>query len=429
MDEIQQLSLLLKQVQDTYKCNNLPERYCVDLIKMAIDRNLLDVIHTLNGSEYITPDRVKKEINDYIVDNGGRISLTELQKNINIDYSYISKYTKELVAKNNKWVVINNDILTNVYLDRIVQETQDFLDNNGIISYNEISKKFSIPMDFMLETFSNRMDQLFSGIKTDFSNGSFVSNYYNLRQRAKIHGHFLGSTAPVKLAISAKTLGVSEKFISSILNDLLGGEELIGTIYRAVYFPNNIFYHLKNKLLLDFEESGYILHVKIPKSVFNESLPFIKDILKNCSIPVHHLSKITISDSFIANIAADIEETRINEKIFSIDKLLNDDFEHGDKVYLIELALKRIKVNTDLENPELLFLKKSSVLFSASLIPLFADKMIQIAENNTKTLLMENPDFKQKFLKFKQDLKNDGISMNSNHKRAKHTQNSDSIRL
>ncbi|KAF1745184.1 hypothetical protein MXB_1160 [Myxobolus squamalis] len=40
---------------------------------------------------------------------------------------------------------------------------------------------------------------------------------------------------------------------------------------------------------------------------------------------------------------------------------------------------------------------------------------------------MENSDFKQKFLKFKQDLKNEEISMNSNHKRAKHTQNYDKV--
>ncbi|KII65883.1 E3 UFM1-protein ligase 1 [Thelohanellus kitauei] len=159
MDQIQRLALRLKEAQQKKTSNYLPERYCVDLINLSSQRGFLKVIHTADGKEYVTPVKLRREICDKISENGGRINillLTQvsvyLNKLLNVDRSHVLKYTKEIcAASEGKIYVLNDDeIINNVYLDRIAQETQDVLETKGIMHYNELTTRFGLPLDFLL---------------------------------------------------------------------------------------------------------------------------------------------------------------------------------------------------------------------------------------------------------------------------------------
>ena len=55
----------------------LSERNVVELVSKLQERGLLgqDLLHTINGREYLTPERLREEIVDAIADAGGRIAL------------------------------------------------------------------------------------------------------------------------------------------------------------------------------------------------------------------------------------------------------------------------------------------------------------------------------------------------------------------
>ena len=54
------------------------ERNCVELVMKLKDLGLIDLYHTTNGKEYLTPEKLKKEVLQALVANGGRSTIAEL---------------------------------------------------------------------------------------------------------------------------------------------------------------------------------------------------------------------------------------------------------------------------------------------------------------------------------------------------------------
>lgn len=53
----------------------LSERNCIEIINKLVELNLLEVIYTTDGKEYITPQYLIKEIKDELYVSGGRFVL------------------------------------------------------------------------------------------------------------------------------------------------------------------------------------------------------------------------------------------------------------------------------------------------------------------------------------------------------------------
>lgn len=51
--------------------HRLSERNCIEIISKLIQEKKLDVVHTLDGKEYITPTQISKEIRDELYIHGG----------------------------------------------------------------------------------------------------------------------------------------------------------------------------------------------------------------------------------------------------------------------------------------------------------------------------------------------------------------------
>ncbi|KAG8553426.1 hypothetical protein GDO81_003403, partial [Engystomops pustulosus] len=67
----------------------LSERNCIEIVSKLIAEKQLDVVHTLDGKEYITPSQISKEIGDELQVRGGRVNIVELQQ-VSIRTLYIS---------------------------------------------------------------------------------------------------------------------------------------------------------------------------------------------------------------------------------------------------------------------------------------------------------------------------------------------------
>lgn len=59
-------------------CNNfcqlvrLSERNCIEIIAKLVADKKLDVVHTLDGKEYVTPAQISREIRDELYVHGGQ---------------------------------------------------------------------------------------------------------------------------------------------------------------------------------------------------------------------------------------------------------------------------------------------------------------------------------------------------------------------
>lgn len=52
--------------------HRLSERNCIEIISKLVQDKKLDVVHTLDGKEYITPAQISREIRDELYVHGGQ---------------------------------------------------------------------------------------------------------------------------------------------------------------------------------------------------------------------------------------------------------------------------------------------------------------------------------------------------------------------
>lgn len=57
-----------------FRFYRLSERNCIEIIAQLVAEKKLDVVHTLDGKEYITPAQISREIRDELYVHGGEFN-------------------------------------------------------------------------------------------------------------------------------------------------------------------------------------------------------------------------------------------------------------------------------------------------------------------------------------------------------------------
>ena len=80
-DEVRKLATDFQRLQATAGTNRLSERNCIELVSRLIQTGQIEVVYTLDGKEYVTPQHLEKEIKNELFVHRGRYSLhDEIQK-------------------------------------------------------------------------------------------------------------------------------------------------------------------------------------------------------------------------------------------------------------------------------------------------------------------------------------------------------------
>ena len=69
--EIRQLAADFRRIQEARGVHKLSERNCIEVVTRLIDIGLIQVVHTLDGKEYVTPQQLEREIKTELMANRG----------------------------------------------------------------------------------------------------------------------------------------------------------------------------------------------------------------------------------------------------------------------------------------------------------------------------------------------------------------------
>lgn len=129
--------------------HRLSEKNCVEIVSKLIALKLIDVIYTTDGKEYITLDQLSNEIRGELYDHEGRISLTELAPILNVSYEAVESRAQDLAQNNSDVHLVSGQLLDNNHLDRIAEEINENLQQNGQIAVVELTKHYGLPLEFL----------------------------------------------------------------------------------------------------------------------------------------------------------------------------------------------------------------------------------------------------------------------------------------
>lgn len=168
----------------------------MEIITKLTSAKLLDIIFTVDGREYVTPDHLAKEIKDELYVHGGRINLVELSKILNVDLSIINKVAADVERHDKGLKLVLGQLIDKSYLLKIVGEINDKLNQHGHINVAELTLHYDLPADFLQSVIEKELGKTVEGRQDKQDPRVFYTEGFIARNRAKIRGALSAITKP-----------------------------------------------------------------------------------------------------------------------------------------------------------------------------------------------------------------------------------------
>uniref|UniRef100_A0A4W6DLY5 E3 UFM1-protein ligase 1 n=1 Tax=Lates calcarifer TaxID=8187 RepID=A0A4W6DLY5_LATCA len=310
-EEIRRLAADFQRAQFADTVQRLSERNCIEIIAKLVQDKKLDVVHTLDGKEYITPAQISREIRDELYVHGGRINIVDLQQIINVDWVHVENRASD-IAKSDKGVqLVLGQLIDDTYLDRLAEEVNDKLQEAGLISIAELCKSYDLPGDFLTEELSKRLGKLIQGEMDQYNRGVIFTPAFVARHKARIQGLFSAITRPTPVSSMIGAFGFQEHLLYSVLEELVNTGRLKGSVVggrqdKAVYIPD-IYAKTQNAWVDSFlQQNGYLEFDALVRLGIPDPSSYIKKRYK--SNKLLFLRAACVGKALVDQVEASVEE-------------------------------------------------------------------------------------------------------------------------
>lgn len=380
-DEIKKLAADFQRTQLASSLQRLGDRNCVEIVKKLIELDLIRVIFTCDGKEYLTPEHLEKEIEEELILNGGRIELTQLVPILNVDLVHIEARSGDLVRSRvedaeRRISLVEGRLISREYKERLAEEINEKLSICGRVSVSDLTKIYDLPSSFIdKEVISPRLGSTIRGsrnrrdpkiVETD----SFINSF-----RCRIRGVLSAITRPTALPSLVSRFNFPPATLSEIVRELIQENAIRGSVSGTVFTPE-IYLRCQQEWIQSFyTENKYIEF----ESLSRIGVCDWKGFLTNRFPDILLLKSCGVSREIVSRVESAVQECIINKDFLDLTSILPSSLSPPDLSFLLE--------KTNSCNNSLLFLADSFIVstdFVDSLKSLFVDLMEEKAEMDLK---------------------------------------------
>ncbi|KAG6583453.1 E3 UFM1-protein ligase 1-like protein, partial [Cucurbita argyrosperma subsp. sororia] len=250
--ELLELQRQFEFAQQAKSSIRLSERNVVELVQKLQELRILDfeLLHTVTGKEYITPEHLRHEILAEI-EKLGRISLIDLADNIGVDLYYIEKQAEQIISDDPRLMLIQGEIISQSYWDSAAEEINERLQESSQIALAEIAAELQVGSELLASMLVQRLGTL---VKGRLEGGQLYTPAYVSRVSAMVRGATRAITVPTNLTViwsslqqlllgidGASGIAVDGSFFQSLFNGLVKENEVLGSLRAGVHWTPKIF--------------------------------------------------------------------------------------------------------------------------------------------------------------------------------------------
>uniref|UniRef100_I3JZG6 E3 UFM1-protein ligase 1 n=1 Tax=Oreochromis niloticus TaxID=8128 RepID=I3JZG6_ORENI len=407
-EEIRRLAADFQRAQFADTVQRLSERNCIEIIAKLVQDKKLDVVHTLDGKEYVTPAQISREIRDELYVHGGRINIVDLQQIINVDWVHVENRANE-IAKSDKGVqLVLGQLIDDTYLDHLAEEVNDKLQEAGMISIAELCKSYDLPGDFLTEVSQFllffRLGKIIQGEMDQYNRGVIFTPAFVARHKARIQGLFSAVTRQTVFYCHCLILySVYYDIVffcgSAVLEELVNIGRLKGSVVggrqdKAVYIPD-IYTKTQNAWVDSFlQQNGYLEFDALVRLGIPDPSSYIKKRFK--SNKLLFLRAACVGQALVDQVEASVEEAVNSATWTDLQPVLPSCLSTEDIGILINQAMR----NTNIQSSARILggTVVVSEKFISNCLSLFDEAMQQKAQKEVKSnpvFLITEEDLKQ----------------------------------
>ncbi|KAI3749982.1 hypothetical protein L2E82_20606 [Cichorium intybus] len=251
-EELLELQRQFESAQQAKSSIRLSERNVVELVQKLQQLHIIDfdLLHTVSGKEYITPDHLRLEIVSEIK-KLGRVSLIDLADIVGVDLYHVEKQAQVVVANDSSLMLINGEIISDWYWNNVCEEINDRLQECSQIALAEIAAQLQVGSELLVTVLEPRLGSL---IKGRLEGGQLYTPAYVARVNAMVRGAARGITVPMNLSMlwsslqlllqemdGASGVAVEGSFFQSMFNGLVKEGQVLGSVRAGVHWTPSVF--------------------------------------------------------------------------------------------------------------------------------------------------------------------------------------------
>lgn len=306
---------------------------------MLLEKGLLELVFTTDGKEYLTNDHLRREIEDELYVNGGRINLVELSKSLCVDLQKIQPVAEKLANEDSKVTLILGQLISSDYVIRIASEINERLNQNGEVNVSELTGAYDLPSDFLLhEVVEKNLGRIIFG-KQDSSNPRLLyTSAFISRCKSKIRGALAGVTKPTPITALISQTGVQERIFFSLTNDVSQTGTFTSRSTAGSYIPH-IYTKTQSEFVRNFfKQNGYLEYESVSAlGVGSDPKPFIQKQLSTEKLTF--LNKCVVGQRIIDQVESTLEESIATNSFLDISTILPSVIGDQDIEKLIQVIL------------------------------------------------------------------------------------------
>ncbi|XP_060676908.1 E3 UFM1-protein ligase 1 [Hemiscyllium ocellatum] len=345
-DEIRRLAADFQRAQFASTVQRLSERNCVEIVAKLIAEKQLDVVHTLDGKEYITPAQIAREIRDELYVNGGRINIVDLQHILNVDLTHIESKASDIAKSDSNIQFVLGQLIDETYLDQMAEEVNDRLQEAGQVTIAELCKLYDLPADFLTEALSVRLGRIINGQMDTFDRGIIFTDAFVAQHKARIRGLFSAITRPTPINSLITQYKFQEHLLYSFLEEFIRNGRLNGAVIggrqdKAVYIPDIYSRTQNNWVDSFFKQNGYLEFDTLCRLGIPDPVNYVKKRYRTASIT--NLKAVCVGRIIVDQVEASVEEALRSGTWVDIQPLLPSSFSEEDASILLQQVMRTMQ--------------------------------------------------------------------------------------
>lgn len=287
-DELLELQRQFEFAQQAKSSIRLSDRNVVELVQKLQELRIIDfdLLHTVSGKEYITPEQLKHEILTEIK-KSGRVSLIDLADIIGVDLYHVEKQSHHIVSEDPDLMLIQGEIISQSYWDSVAEEINDRLQECSQIALAELAAQLHVGSELVASVLEPRLGTL---VKGRLEGGQLYTPAYVARVSAMVRGASRGITVPINLSILWSSLqqllqemdgstgvAVDSSFFQSLFNGLVKEGEILGSLRAGVHWTPTVF-AVAQKESIDsfFSQNSFINYEVLQNLGIPQPVQFLK---------------------------------------------------------------------------------------------------------------------------------------------------------
>ncbi|XP_040839724.1 E3 UFM1-protein ligase 1 [Ochotona curzoniae] len=342
-EEIRRLAADFQRAQFAEATQRLSERNCIEIVNKLIAQKQLEVVHTLDGKEYITPAQISKEMKDELHVRGGRVNIVDLQQVINVDLTHIENRIGDIIKSEKHVQLVLGQLIDENYLDHLAEEVNDKLQESGQVTISELCKTYDLPGNFLTQALTQRIGRIINGHIDLDNRGVIFTEAFVARHKARIRGLFSAVTRPTAVNSLISKYGFQEQLLYSVLEELVNSGRLRGTVVggrqdKAVFVPD--IYSKTQSAWVDsfFRQNGYLEFDALCRLGIPDAVNYIKKRYKTTQLLF--LKAACVGQGLVDQVEASVEEAISSGTWVDIAPLLPSSLSVEDAAMLLQQVMR-----------------------------------------------------------------------------------------